>query len=236
MYGAQKEHDKTLLVTSPEAGDGKTTIAANLAVALAQAGHRCILVSADLRKPASHRYFPNMSGVGLSDILSGTAQPSDALVQSQIDNLFLLPSGSTPHHPERGLASEQMTNVLEALGQHSDFVILDSAPILGVSDSLELATIVDSVLLVADASRSRASSIEEAANELVSVGATIMGVVLTRFNPAKFRPYYGYGHPRHYGHEREPEPTRAEPQGHGGFLTRGKRSSRAHSATLIGRR
>ena len=96
-----------------------------------------------------------MSGVGLSDILSGTAQLSDALVQSQIDNLFLLPSGSTPHHPERGLASEPMTNVLEALGQHSDFVILDSAPILGVSDSLELATIVDSVMLVADASRSR---------------------------------------------------------------------------------
>jgi capsular exopolysaccharide synthesis family protein len=209
LFGISKEPIRNIMVTSAEAGEGKTTTAANLAVALAQADSRCVLVSADLRKPALKRYFPSMSGLGVSDILSGTAQLADALTPSPIPNLYLLPSGSDLRHPENGLASERMSKILEALSQHADLVVLDSAPILGVSDSLELASIVESVLLVVDASRSRRGSVEEAADELLSVGAVIMGAVLTRFDPSKFRPY-GYGHARYYGYERETEPKRGQ--------------------------
>lgn len=196
LFAASNEPVKSVMITSAEAGEGKTTTAANLAVALAQADHRVVLVSADLRRPDLKRYFANLNGRGLYDLLVGEADLADVILTGPLDNLYLISSGS-PLRDEPDFGSEEMTKLIQRLGESADFVILDATPVLGVSDALGLASVVDKVILVTDASRSTRSAVEEATGDLRSVGASIMGVVLTRFDPQRFHPHYGY-HRRGY--------------------------------------
>jgi capsular exopolysaccharide synthesis family protein len=196
FFAASSEPVKTIMVTSAEAGEGKTTTAANLAMALAQADHRVVLVSADLRRPDLKRFFPNLNGRGLSDLLVGEALLADVIISGPLDNLYLISSGS-PLREEPDFGSEEMTKLIQHLGESADFVIFDGTPVLGVSDALGLASVVDKVIMVTDASTSTRGAVEEASADLRSVGASIMGVVLTRFDPQRFHPNYGY-HRRGY--------------------------------------
>jgi capsular exopolysaccharide synthesis family protein len=211
FFSASNEPVKSLMITSAEAGEGKTTTAANLAMALAQADHRVVLVSADLRRPDLQRYFANLTGRGLSDLLAGDADLADVIMTGPLDNLYLISSGS-PIREEPDFGSEEMTKLIHRLGESADFIVFDGTPVLGVSDALGLASVVDKVILVTDATRSTRGAVEEASGDLRSVGASILGVVLTRFNPQRFHPDYGYhrrgyydGEPEGYG---EVEPTR----------------------------
>ena len=202
LFTSSQRPVKTIMITSPQAGEGKTTTAANLAVTLAQADHRILLVSSDLRRPGLQRYFRGLRGIGLSDVLAGLADISEAITPGPVENLRLIRSGSI--HPQlmgSGLASVEMRQIITDLSPSADYIVFDSAPILGVSDAIDLASIVDTVILVTDANRSTKQAIEEAAADLRSVGAPILGVVLSRFDPIKFHPYYHHARRQYYAND-----------------------------------
>ena len=190
QFKAAQQGLKTLLVTSPAAGEGKSTTATNLAATLAQAGKRVVLVSADLRKPSIHRFFRIYNTVGLVDVLAGEATLRQAM--KEVAKVRLLLSGPIIANPSEVLQSEQMGEVLDQLKEIADFVIIDSAPVLVVADALALAPRVDGVLLVADAQATTRGAVTGARNQLEQVGAVLIGAVLNNFDPskAKTQPYY----------------------------------------------
>lgn len=196
LFAAAQRGLKTIMVCSPMAGDGKTTTASNLAVALADARKRVVLVSADLRKPRLHRFFGLENDVGLSNILGGEAQPWEPLKDPKVENLRVLTSGPVPARPGELLQSEQMGELLAGLREVADFVIIDTAPVLLVADAASLSPLVDGVLLVADAETSTRGSVAHAREQLEQVGAPLIGTVFNNFDPSKAR--YGYGSYRYY--------------------------------------
>ncbi len=205
LYAASKDKVKSVIITSSEAGEGKTTTAVNLAVSLTQSGRRVVLVSADLRRPGLERYFPNSNGLGLVDVLSGKLKPLDAMFWTGLDNLWLLPSGPHSATPAEMLGSTAMTELIKQLEASSDLVLIDTTPVLGLSDALNIAPMTDSVLFVADANRASRGAIQEASHQLTTVGASLIGVVLTNFEASRLNPYYPrYG--RYYRPHSQPTP------------------------------
>jgi capsular exopolysaccharide synthesis family protein len=191
---------KAIMITSPEAGEGKTTTAANLSLVLADAGKRVVLVSADLRKPRIHRFFNLQNEVGLSSVLSGEVQPWEAILDPGVENLRVLLSGPVPSRPAELLQSEQMGEVLAGLREVADYVIIDTAPVLLVADALALAPLVDGVLFVADAEKTSRSAVAHAREQLEQVGAVMIGSVLNNFDPSKAKAYRYYGYYSAYGY------------------------------------
>lgn len=187
---------KVILVSSPSAGEGKTTTAANLAVVLADAGRRVVLVSADLRKPRIHRFFGLQNEIGLSSVLAGEVQPWDAILDPGVENLRVLLSGPVPSRPAELILVDQMREVIAGLREVADYVIIDTAPILMVADSLALAPLADGVLFVADSEATSRSEVAHSRVQLDQVGATVIGSVLNNLDPAKAKAYrfgrYGY--------------------------------------------
>ncbi len=192
LFAAAQRGIKTILVASASAGEGKTTTAANLAVVLANADKRVILVNADLRKPRVHRFFQLRNKIGVVDVLAGTAKPWEALVDPGIENLRVFPSGPIPTRPAELLGSEAMGELLAELRQVADFIIVDSAPVLVVSDALALAPLCDGVMYVADAEATTRGAVAHAREQLEQVGVDIIGSVLNNFdlNRARSAPYY----------------------------------------------
>jgi capsular exopolysaccharide synthesis family protein len=189
IFSALKENYRSIMVTSAQPYARKTTTSANLAVALAQADTRVVLVSGDLHHPGLWRYFPERKKRGLADVLAGADDLSDVILSTDQENLLLVPSGTLEKLPEAALGSPEMLAVIEQLRERADIVILDSAPVLGVSDTLELASIVDAVILSVDAMEAKKDTLRETVEELHSVGATIMGVAFHRPEGAHFEGY-----------------------------------------------
>ncbi|HEX8098813.1 MAG TPA: polysaccharide biosynthesis tyrosine autokinase [Actinomycetota bacterium] len=207
QFQAAQKGMKTLLITSPTAGEGKSTTAVNLSATLAQAGKRVVLVSADLRKPSVHRFFRVYNTVGLVDVLAGEASVKQAV--REVANVQLLLSGPIIANPSEVLQSEQMGELLDELRSMADFVIIDSAPVLVVADSLALAPRVDGVLVVADAQGTSRGALASARVQLEQVGATLIGAVLNNFDPSKAKThpyYYRYQYRYVYGPGRAGEP------------------------------
>jgi capsular exopolysaccharide synthesis family protein len=182
------------MITSPAAGEGKTTTAANLALVLADAGKRVVLVSADLRKPRIHRFFGLQNEVGLSSVLAEEIQPWEAILDPGVENLRVLLSGPVPSRPAELLQSDQMGEILAGLREVADYVIIDTAPMLLVADALALGPLVDGVLFVADSENTSRSAVAHSREQLEQVGAVLIGSVLNNFDPAKARAYRHYGY------------------------------------------
>jgi tyrosine-protein kinase len=203
LFAASQWEVKTLMVTSSHQEEGKTATSANLGVVLAQAGKRVILVSADLRKPRLQAFFGVQPKKGLTSVLAGEAKALDVLqpVAPAMHNLRLLPSGPIPGNPAELLGSEAMDRLLSDLRDAADFVIVDVAPVLAVSDAMTLSPLCDAVLFVADAINTSRGSVERAREQLDQVNARLIGTVLNNFDPSKARAYsahsYGYYAYRH---------------------------------------
>jgi succinoglycan biosynthesis transport protein ExoP len=183
---------RTILVTGSHQGEGKTTTAVNLAVALAQVGRSVVLISADLRYPRVHSLLGIGNEQGLGQVLLGAVSLNDALIDTPIPNLRALPSGpsSGVEEPAELLQSDRMFEVIRGCRQ-ADFVIIDGPPIEPVADSLVLADLVDGVLLVADAQEGTRAGVSRARHQLEQVGGTILGGVLNRMHESRTPNAYG---------------------------------------------
>ena len=182
----------------------ETATAANLAVVLAQAGKDVILVSADLHEPRAHVFFGLSNETGLLNVLGNQMDVMEALQQSRLERLRLLAEGPPSDRSVDLLQSEEMASLLHKIRESADFVIVDTSPVLASADPLALASMVDGVLLVADAGKTSRHAVIRARENLEQVGARIMGCVLNDFDPAHARSYepyvyrrYSYG--RRYG-------------------------------------
>ncbi len=170
---------RTLAVAASQAGDGKSTTAANLAVAFAQAGKQVALVDADLIHPAQHIIFGIENDRGLTDALNGDASVDLLLCDTVAPGVRLLPAGTRMPNPAQLLNSVHMEVLIARLGEFSDVIIVDTPAIADLADSALLAGKLDGVLLVADSGRSRRADVRDARDLLTRVHAHILGVVLT---------------------------------------------------------
>jgi receptor protein-tyrosine kinase len=192
---------QALQMTSPSADEGKTTTLANLGVALARAGQRVVISCADLRRPRIHDFFGLDNSVGLTSVVLGDAALSDA-VQSvpDVENLYVLASGPLPPNPSELLNSEHAAQVLTELRAEFDMVLLDTPPVLPVTDAAILSTRADATLLVATAGKTTRRAVSRAVELLRQVEAPLVGSVLNRVKDQPGYGYgYGYGYYRYYG-------------------------------------
>jgi succinoglycan biosynthesis transport protein ExoP len=169
----------TLCITSPERGDGRSCIAVGLAISLAKAGRRVLLVDADLRSPALHRIFGVERSPGLCELIEGKAEPTDALVTTETDHLTLLRAGTPGVDPGQLLAWPDLASYLESLGRRFEHVIIDLGPLLDTPDSRHLIGSTQAALLVFPP-ESRPENVEEAVNVLRRNNANLLGVVRNR--------------------------------------------------------
>ena len=181
---------KTILITSPGSGDGKTTVATNLAAVMAQANKRVILLEGDLRRPRVHRALGMSNQIGLSDVFRGQMDIRDVARYSKVKDLAAITSGSLPPNPTELLGSARMVQILARLVESASVVIIDSPPFV-VSDATVLSAKVDGVLLVIQPGRTHAEAARAMLAQLNRAGAHVVGVVLNRV-PRKNANYYGY--------------------------------------------
>lgn len=194
---------KLIQVTSPNPGDGKSTTAANLAISLAQAGKRVALIDADFRKPRVHTMFGlDKAAVGLASVVDGTADLDAALRPCDVDNLSVMPCGPRPANPAELLAGERFADILRELQGRFDFVLIDSPPLLAVSDPLVIAQRADAVILVFGLTRRSRPQTERAKELLADSGATLIGVVVNGADsPAASYGYSAGSYKSGYGYE-----------------------------------
>lgn len=184
---------KTVLVTSSLPGEGKSTTATNLAIALAQSGQRVCLVDADLRRPMVSEYLGLDGSVGLTTALLGTADVVDLLQPWGEDELHVLASGRIPPNPSELLGSQEMKRLIERLEDKFDSIVIDAPPLIPVTDSAVLAQHVGGVIMVVGAHSVRRQDLDKSFNALHLVGAVVLGVVLNRI-PAKGADAYAYSY------------------------------------------
>jgi polysaccharide biosynthesis transport protein len=182
---------KVIQVTSPTSGEGKTTTIANLAVALAQGGDRVAVVCCDLRRPRVHERFRMPLAPGFTDVLLGDAELSRALRRDS-DRLFVLPAGSPPPNPSELLSTGRASAVVSALRSEFDVVLLDTTPVLPVTDALVVSRLADATLVVADGRSTKRSALERCLALLRQVNAPVIGLVLNGVTPDQGYSY-GYG-------------------------------------------
>jgi capsular exopolysaccharide synthesis family protein len=186
---------KTVLVTSPGAGDGKTTLVSNLGISMAQAGQRVILLDADFRKPMQQDIFEMAKEPGLSNVLAGATTLDKAIRPSSIAGLDILPCGRDVPNPSEMLNSEMFVELISELSSKYDRVVIDSPPVMPVTDACILGAICDVTLLVLRAEKSTRKTAQQARDGLLSVGAHILGAIVNDVPRRKGR--YGY---YHYGY------------------------------------
>ncbi len=186
---------KVIMVTSALPSEGKTTAVVNLGLTLADAGQRVTIVEADLRKPKVARYLRMVGGVGLTNILAGSADLDDVVQRHGTGDLSVIASGPTPPNPGELLSSSHMASLLEKLRSANDYVLVDAPPLLPVADSSGLAPYVDGVLISVRYGSTRKEQLQQAAATLERVGATTLGVILNIVPPkAELATAYGYGY------------------------------------------
>lgn len=193
---------KTVLVTSGQPGEGKTTTVVNTAISLAQLGASVLIIDCDLRKPATHKIFGIDHTKGLSTYLSRDMEIDGLIHKLQIPNLSLLPCGPIPPNPAELISSERMKNLLLLLAERYDHVLIDSPPLIHVTDPVILSSLVDGVILVVHGGKSSRAVVQRARQELSSVGAKVFGVVLNNVDMRRegYDEYYYQRYYANYGH------------------------------------
>ena len=200
---------KVIQVTSPGAGEGKSTAVANLAVTLAEAGRKVVVVDCDLRRPRVHEFFGASGEVGLTTLLLASGDPSTAFHQVE-PNLMLLASGPVPPNPSELLAGARIAHILEILKSRFDVVLLDCPPILPVTDAAVLAPRADGTLLIVRAGRTRRRHLVRAVHLLEQMQAPLLGVAVNHVKTDTPSDYgYGYGYDRT---RREPSKSQDDEQ------------------------
>jgi capsular exopolysaccharide synthesis family protein len=201
-FAAVDQEVKTVLITSPGPGEGKSTTVANLGVVMAQAGLKTVILDADLRRPRQHEIFHLVNLSGLTDLLTSPEFEIQSYLQdTNVENLSVIPSGFLPPNPSEMLASQRMKYLLFSLSNLADVIILDSPPATTFADAVVLSNRVDGVVLITEAGKTRRDIAMEAISNLRQAGANVLGAVLNRVsqrntNYKYYASYANYGRPR----------------------------------------
>jgi succinoglycan biosynthesis transport protein ExoP len=187
---------KTIAVTSANMGDGKTTVSVNLATVYAKAGNKVLIVDCDLRRPMIGKTL-NSNGRGLSELLVGKSNLKSVISRTRIEGLYVISSGLIPPNPADLLGSDRLTDLLSELKEEFDVVILDCPPVLGVADTVILASKADAILLVTHAGKTKKQEIALAKDTLKKVGAHILGFVINGVRMDKNNYYYHDDYDKH---------------------------------------
>lgn len=181
---------KTIVVTSSMQGEGKSTTCANLAVVMAENGYKTVLIDCDQRNSSLHKLFNISKQKGLSDFLVGNIQFLEAVQKTEIPNLDIITSGTRPPNPSELVASEKMKKFIEDLKETYDYLILDTPPVIIVTDAQLLSTYADGCVLVVASSEVEKAAAVKAKELLEKVNARVLGVVLNKMD-VKQKGYYG---------------------------------------------
>lgn len=199
---------KVILVSSPEPGDGKTTLAGNLAVAMAQSGKRVLLIDSDLRRPTVHRIFRIAQENGLADALASQFDYHSVIRSTVVDRLSVITAGTPAANPAETLSNPRLHEILESLRDEYDFVFLDAPPLLAVSDPCVVARYTDGVLLVARLNKNTRSALIRVRQLLQDQEISILGSVVNGV-PSKGGHEYGY---TYYGEYASPKALTSQPE------------------------
>lgn len=192
---------KVIMVTSSEAGVGKSTVASNLALTFSMTGEKTFLIDTDMRKPMLHKLFDLPNFQGLSSYLSGDKKEiNELVVECQHSGTFLLPAGPIPPNPSEMLNSKRMADLLETSRQETEVIIIDAPPLLPVTDAVLLSQNVDGVILVADTNNTKKEVFSRGLERLKQVNANVLGAVLNKY-PVNKSSYYTYENYYYYGSE-----------------------------------
>lgn len=193
-FSLPSDEMKTLLFTSASKEEGKSTTSGNMAIVYAEAGKKVLLIDADMRRPTLHNTFRMSNRVGLSNLLLKKGRMQDAIKKSGIRGLDLLMSGQVPSNPAELLDSEVMDNLLDEMKEQYDIILIDSPPILAVTDAKILANKCDGTVLVVNTGKTEKQSLSKARDALTTARAFILGVVLNNYEVNKKNDYYqSYG-------------------------------------------
>jgi protein-tyrosine kinase len=193
---------RTLVVTSAGPGEGKSLVSANLAMALAQAGQRVLLVDADMRRPRIHEIFDMAQDPGFSNLLTGNAKASEVIQKSSVHGLWLLSAGHIPPNPAELLGSRRYGDFIASLEDHFDWAVIDTPPVLVVADSSIVANEATGVVFVVGADHTSRHAARNAIDQLDAANAHVVGSVLNKANiagnPYYYSSYYRKAYARYY--------------------------------------
>jgi capsular exopolysaccharide synthesis family protein len=171
---------RVIMITSPQAGDGKSTTVANLAATIAMSGKSVLVIDGDLRHPSMHFHYGLANAVGLSSILQGDATLHDALQATPVERLSLISSGPTPKYPPETLASPALARLLDDAREAYDCILLDSTPLVNLSDGAVLASLAEGIIMVVSSDRTRQADLQYALQVLETTGKPVLGIVYNR--------------------------------------------------------
>ena len=192
---------KTIAITSCTPNEGKSMTVANLAIVLTQAGKSVLIMDCDMRNPTVHKNFNLSNKVGLSSCISMGTAVDDAVQATGIEGLDALTAGVIPPNPSELLGSEQMKNLLQRAKEQYDYVLIDTPPVMPVTDALIVSRFVDGMILVIASAEVKVEMARDVKNQLVNAGANILGVVLNKVRSEHHG--YGYGYYYYYGNDGE---------------------------------
>jgi capsular exopolysaccharide synthesis family protein len=201
LFSSPDRPHRTFLVTSSNQSEGKTTTVINLGITMAQSGHRTLLIDTDMRRPRLHKGLRVSNENGVSRIIVGDSEIDAAIKSTDVPNLYVLPCGPLPPNPAELLQTEKFAKLIETLGEKFDRVILDSPPILAVTDAVIVSRIVDGVVLVVRAGKTPHDAVTRAKRMVLNVKSRIIGVVLNDVNLRNPAYYNYYNYYRHQYHE-----------------------------------
>jgi capsular exopolysaccharide synthesis family protein len=196
-YASPDKKIKSLLVSSPQPGEGKSTTTANLAIAFAQLRKRTLLIDADLRKPVQHNVFEQSRGPGLSEYLIGEIEELSTIIHpTKVENLFILTAGALPPNPSELLGSNRMSKMIDQLEQEWDMVLFDSPPLVAVTDASMISSEIDAIAMVVKAGQTDRTAVDRALDTIKNVKAPLIGAILNGASPetlaGKYSYYYSY--------------------------------------------
>src|SRR5438270_526988 len=199
LFSSAEEGSKTIVITSTAPGEGKTTVASNIAIALAQASQRVLVVDADMRKPRVHSVFGQTQEPGLSNVLVGNAKASEAIRGTAVSGLWPMTAGMLPPNPSELLGSKRFKDFVSTLGQHFDWVIIDTPPVMAVTDSVIASNVAQGVVFVLGAEMTSRHTAQRAIEQLANGKAKFVGAVLNRVDLQHHGYYYSQYYRREYG-------------------------------------
>lgn len=198
QFSSPEADAKAIVVTSAGPGEGKTLVCTNLAVALAQSGQRILLIDADMRRPSVHKRFGLSQEPGLSSMLAGSVKPSEAVRRTALGPLWVLPSGKTPSNPGELLGSARFRDFLAGLGEHFEWVLIDTPPVMVVSEAAIAAHLARKVIFVVGCEMTNRRTVLAALEQLDAAQAQVLGGVMNWVNIHRHGYYYAPYYRREY--------------------------------------